>query len=120
MSRSFAATSRSWRSSGRSEALPSFEAAEPCYARTQQSLRARIRDIRGSDLPDDRQDVLVAAREKDIAAARLQEARSCYNAAVALANLGDIAKARPFAERAAAHPEMNSLAGQLLARLGPS
>jgi len=102
------------------EALPSFEAAEPCYARTQQSLRARIRDIRGSDLPDDRQDVLVAAREKDIAAARLQEARSCYNAAVALANLGDIAKARPFAERAAAHPEMNSLAGQLLARLGPS
>jgi tetratricopeptide (TPR) repeat protein len=102
------------------EAVPNFEAAEPCYARTQQALRARIKDIRGSDLPDDRQDVLVAAREKDIAAARLQEARSCYNAAVACANLGDAAKARPFGERALLHPETRALAEQLLARLGRS
>jgi tetratricopeptide (TPR) repeat protein len=102
------------------EAVPNFEKAEPCYARAQQSLRARIKDIRGSDLPDDRQDVLVAAKEKDIAAARLQEARSCYNAAVAYANLGDGAKARPAAERALLHPDMKALAEQLLARLGSS
>jgi tetratricopeptide (TPR) repeat protein len=102
------------------DAVPNFEKAEACYARAQQSLRARIKDIRGSDLPDDRQDVLVAAREKDIAAARLQEARSCYNAAVAYANLGDAAKARPFAERALTHPQMKPLAEQLLARLGAS
>jgi len=102
------------------EAVPDFEKAEPCYVRAQQALRARIKDIRGSDLPDDRQDVLVAAREKDIAAARLQEARSCYNAAVAYANLGDAAKARPFGERALLHPDTRALAEQLLARLGRS
>ncbi len=33
---------------------------------------------------------------------------------------GFIALARPFAQRALAHPEMKSLAEQLLARLGPS
>lgn len=102
------------------EAVPSFERAEPCYVRAADALRQRILDIRKSDLPDDRQDVLVAAKEKDIAAARLQEARSAYNAGVAWANLGDSARARPFADRAVAHPELKTLAGQLLARLGPS
>ena len=102
------------------DAVPSFERAEPCYVRAAAAIRQRIADIRKSDLPDDRQDVLVAAKEKDIAAARLQEARSAYNAGVAWANLGDTPRARPFAERAAAHPEMKTLAEQLLARLGPS
>ena len=102
------------------DAVPSFERAEPCYVRAATAIRQRIADIRKSDLPDDRQDVLVAAKEKDIAAARLQEARSAYNAGVAWANLGDAPRARPFAERAAAHPEMKTLADQLLARLGPS
>jgi tetratricopeptide (TPR) repeat protein len=102
------------------DAVPSFERAEPCYVRAAAALRQRIADIRASDIPDDRQDVLVAAKERDIAAAQLQEARSAYNAGVAWANLGDAARARPFAARAAAHPDMKSLAGQLLARLGPS
>jgi len=96
------------------EAEPNFEKAEPCYVRVQQSLRDRIKAVRGSDLPDDRQDVIVAAKEKDIAAARLQEARSCYNAAVAYANLGSAAQARPFAERAAAHPDLAKQARTLL------
>jgi tetratricopeptide (TPR) repeat protein len=102
------------------EAVPSFETAEPCYARAQNALRARIKDIRGSDLPDDRQDVLVAAKEKDIAAARLQEARSAYNAGVALANLGELQRARPFAERAATHPDLVAQANAILERIGKS
>jgi len=100
------------------EAAPLFERAEPCYALDENAVRQRIATIRASDLPDDRQDRLVAGKERDILKLRLQQARSCYNAAVAHANLGDAAKARPFAERAAAHPEMKSLAEQLLARLG--
>jgi tetratricopeptide (TPR) repeat protein len=102
------------------EAGPVFERAEPCYALDEKAVRQRIATIRASDLPDDRQDRLVAAKERDILKLRLQQARSCYNAAVAYANLGEAAKARPFAERAAMHPEMKSLADQLLARLGPS
>ena len=100
------------------DAVPNFEAAEPCYVLTGTALRKRILDIRKSDLPDDRQDVLVAAKEKDIAAARLQEARSAFNAGAALANLGDLEKARPCAERAAAHPELAAQAKTILDRSG--
>ncbi|MBP1635284.1 MAG: putative system TPR-repeat lipoprotein [Acidobacteria bacterium] len=100
------------------DAVPNFEAAEPCYVLTGTALRKRILDIRKSDLPDDRQDVLVAAKEKDIAAARLQEARSAFNAGAALANLGDLEKARPCAERAAAHPELAAQAKTILDRIG--
>jgi tetratricopeptide (TPR) repeat protein len=100
------------------EAEPSFEKAEPCYERAQRGLRERILEIRKSDLPDDRQDILVAAKEKDIAAARLQEARSAFNAGVAFANLGELEKARPFAERAAAHPDLAAQARALLDRIG--
>ena len=102
------------------EAGPLFERAEPCYALDEKAVRQRIATIRASDLPDDRQDRLVAAKERDILKVQLQQARACYNAAVAHANLGEPGKARPFALRALAHPEMKSLAEQLLARLGPS
>jgi len=102
------------------EAAPVFERAEPCYALDEKAVRQRIATIRASELPDDRQDRLVAAKERDILKIRLQQARSAYNAGVAWANLGDAARARPFAERAAAHPELKTLAEQLLARLGPS
>ena len=102
------------------EAAPFFERAEPCYALDEKAVRQRIATIRASDLPDDRQDRLVAAKERDILKVQLQQARACYNAAVAYANLGEPGKARPFALRAVAHPEMKSLAEQLLARLGPS
>jgi tetratricopeptide (TPR) repeat protein len=100
------------------EAAPNFEKAEPCYARARNTLKQAIDTIAASDLPDGRQARLIAAREKDIAAARLQEARSSYNAAVAYANLGDVAKARPCAERAAAHPDLAGLAKALLDRIG--
>jgi tetratricopeptide (TPR) repeat protein len=99
------------------EAVPFFERAEPCYALDEKAVRDRIAAIRASDLPDDRQDRLVAAKEKDILKVRLQQARSCFNAAVALANLGEVDKARPLAERAAAHPDLKDLVQPLLARL---
>jgi tetratricopeptide (TPR) repeat protein len=102
------------------EAAPVFERAEPCYALDEKAVRQRIATIRASELPDDRQDRLVAAKERDILKIRLQQARSAYNAGVAWANLGDSGRARPFAERCAAHPELKTLAEQLLARLGPS
>jgi tetratricopeptide (TPR) repeat protein len=102
------------------EAAPDFERAEPCYAGAQRELAKRIEMIRASDLPEARKARLVAARERDIAGARLQEARSSFNAAVACANLGDPEKARPFAERAAAHPELAAQAKALLERIGKS
>jgi predicted Zn-dependent protease len=102
------------------EAAPFFERAEPCYALDEKAVRQRIATIRASDLPDDRQDRLVAAKERDILKIRLQQARSCYNAAVAFANLGDSARAQPFAERAAAHPDLAPQARTLLERIGKS
>jgi tetratricopeptide (TPR) repeat protein len=99
------------------EAAPSFEKAEPCYGRTQRALRGRILEIRKSDLPEDRQDILVAAKEREIAAARLQEARSAFHAGAALANLGDLEKACPFAECAVTHPALAAQARALLDRI---
>jgi predicted Zn-dependent protease len=102
------------------EAAPDFERAEPCYAGAQRGLAARIEMIRSSDLPDDRKARLIAAKERDIASARLQESRSAFNAAVACANLGDPARALPFAERAAAHPGLAAQAKALVDRIGKS
>lgn len=99
------------------DASPDFEEAEPCYARAQRALAKRIEAIAASDLPDGRQARLIAAVERDIAAARLQEARSAFNAAAAHANLGALDKARPFAERASAHPGLADQAKALLARI---
>lgn len=99
------------------DASPDFEKAEPCYARAQRTLAGRIEAIAASDLPDGRQARLIAAVERDIAAARLQEARSAFNAAVAHANLGALDKAKPFAERAASHPGLADLAKALLDRI---
>jgi hypothetical protein len=100
------------------EAAPFFERAEPCYALDEKALRQRIEAIRASELPDDRQDRLVAAKERDILKVRLQQARSSYNAAVAYANVGDLDKARPLAERAAAHPDLAAQARTVLDRIG--
>jgi tetratricopeptide (TPR) repeat protein len=99
------------------EAAPLFERAEPCYVLDEKAVRQRIATIRASDLPGDRQDRLVAAKERDILKVRLQQARSCFNAAVAHANLGDLEKARPFAERAAVHPDLAAQAKALLDRI---
>jgi len=76
--------------------------------------------IRTSDLPEVRKARLMAAKERDIASARLQEARSAFNAAVAHANLGDTATARPFAERAAGHPDLATQAKAILERIAKS
>lgn len=99
------------------EAAPIFEKSEPCYAQDEAALRKRIADIQASDLPDERVDRLVAAKTRDIATVKLQQARSCFNAAVAYANLGDLQKARPLADRAAAHPDLKDAVQPLLARL---
>jgi tetratricopeptide (TPR) repeat protein len=102
------------------EAAPNFEKAEPCYAGAQREFAKRVEMIRTSDLPEVRKARLIAAKERDMASARLQEARSAFNAAVALANLGDLDKARPCAERAAAHPDLAAQARALLDRIGRS
>jgi hypothetical protein len=99
------------------EAATIFEKAEPCYALDEDALKKRIVEIQASELPDERKVRLVAAKERDIAALRLQQGRSAFNAAVALANQGLLDKARPFADRAAAHPELKELVQPLLTRL---
>jgi tetratricopeptide (TPR) repeat protein len=102
------------------EAAPIFEKAEPCYVRDEEALEKRVGEIRGSDLPEERKARLIAAKGRDKALVRLQQARACFNAAVALANLGDLDKARPFAERAAAHPDLAAQARALMDRIGKS
>jgi tetratricopeptide (TPR) repeat protein len=99
------------------EAATIFEKAEPCYALDEDALKKKIVEIQASELPDERKVRLVAAKERDIAVLRLQQGRSAFNAAVALANQGHLDKARPFADRAAAHPELKDLVQPLLARL---
>jgi tetratricopeptide (TPR) repeat protein len=99
------------------EAAPIFEKSEPCYVLDEQALKKRIVEIQASELPDERKVRLVAAKERDIATVKLQQARSCFNAAAAYVNLGDLAKARPLAERAATHPDLKDAVQPLLARL---
>jgi tetratricopeptide (TPR) repeat protein len=100
-----------------SEGAPVFEKAEPCFALDEGALRRRIEEIRVSQLPDERKARLTAAKERDILAVRLQQGRSAFNAAAAYLNLGEVAKARPLAERAAAHPALKELVAPLLTRL---
>jgi len=100
-----------------SEGAPVFEKAEPCYVENETAIRARIAEIRASELPDERKVRLIAAKEKDIVTVRLQQGRAAFNAAAAYVNLGDVAKARPLAQRAAAHPALKELVAPLLARL---
>jgi len=99
------------------EAAPIFEKACPCYASDEEALERRIGEIGASDLPEERKARLTAAKRRDITLVRLQQARAYYNAAVALVNLGEPAKARPLAERAAAHPDLAAQARALLDRL---
>ena len=76
-------------------------------ARREGRARSASTTIRTSDLPDERQD---APRRGQGAGHRLRVGCSRRVRASTppshYANLGDVAKARPFAERAAAHPEM--------------
>lgn len=99
------------------EAAPTFEKAEPCYVKDEDALEARIEEIRAADLPEERKIRLTSAKQRDILHVRLQQGRSAFNAAVAYANLGEVVKARPLAERAAAHPELKNLVEPLLARI---
>ncbi len=101
------------------EAAPNFETAEPCYASAQRRAPGAHQGRSGAPIcPTTGRTCLVAAKERDIAAARLQEARSAYNAGVALANLGELQRARPFAERAATHPDLVAQANAILERIG--
>ncbi len=102
------------------EAAPNFEKAEPCYEGARHALAKRMEMIANSDLPDARKARLLAAKEREMAGARLQEARSSFNAAVAHFNRGEGAAARPFAERAASHPALAEQAKALLDRIGKS
>ena len=99
------------------EAAPLFEAAVPCYAEDEKAARARIGEIAASDLPGARKVRMTAAKEREIAGHQAQQARAAFNAAVACANLGQLDKARPLAERAASHPDLRDPANALLARI---
>ena len=96
------------------DAAPNFERAGPCYGSARQALVKRKDMIAGSELPEARKARLLAAKDREIAGARLQEARSYFNAAAAHFNRGETGAARPFAERAATHPDLAPQARALL------
>ena len=102
------------------EGAERFSAAVPCYVSDEADARTRLEEIKTADLPDDRRARLAAAKEKQVDALQAQQARAAYNGAVAYANLGDKAKARPLAERAARHPDMADAAQKLLILLATS
>ncbi len=99
------------------EAAAAFAAAEPCYRNDEAGLRRRIQELDESDLPADRKARLIKAKEQQIAATLLQQARCAYNAAAACLNMNDAASARPFLDRAMAHPEFAAAAARLLDRI---
>lgn len=99
------------------EGAARFDAAAPCYAKDERTARERIDAIAASDLPAARKERLTAAKYAQIEGILAQQARSWFNAAAAYVNSGQPDKARPLAERAAAHPVMAEQARALLERL---
>jgi tetratricopeptide (TPR) repeat protein len=99
------------------ESAEAFAAAEPLYAKDEEALREKIKEIAASKLGDARKARLTTAKERQVAATRLQQARSAFSAAAGYFNIGDFAKAQPLAERAVAHPELAESARKLLERL---
>ncbi len=99
------------------ESAESFAAAEPLYANDADALRAKIKEIAESRLGEARKAKLIAAKERQIAATVLTQARSAFSAAAGYFNIGDFARAQPLAERAGEHPDVADSAKKLLDRL---
>jgi tetratricopeptide (TPR) repeat protein len=100
-----------------SAARAAFEAAAPCYRAAADLIRMQLAQLRrtldpGEELDDVERDYAMTIDE-NVAS----EARALFNVAYAHAQLGELAAALEFAQRAAGHGAMSARAEELIAAI---
>ncbi len=100
-----------------SEAAGYYETAAKIIGQRETEIESKIAEIRAAPLPEPRRAAMLARKEGQMRVTRATGATALYNAAVAWFNGGAPDKARPAAEKAAAHPQFKDKAAALLAKL---
>jgi tetratricopeptide (TPR) repeat protein len=94
-----------------------YEKAADVLAANEAALKLKIDEITASAMPETRRAKMIAKKESQLRISETVRATAYFNAAVALANAGQKAKARTLAERAAERPQFKDRVVELLEKL---
>jgi tetratricopeptide (TPR) repeat protein len=94
-----------------------YEKAAAVFEKNEAAAFAKIEEIKGSLLSDERKARLLAKKDQQLKIIQATKATACYYAALSLANAGQKEKALDLAERAALHPQFKERAGELIAQI---
>lgn len=94
-----------------------YETASKVVGDVENALRGKIAEIKAAPLTEDRRAAMLSKKESQLRVARATLALACYNAAAAWVNAGFKERARPWAEKAAAHPQFKDQAAALMAKI---
>ena len=94
-----------------------YEKAAAALTLNESSLEEKIAQLKAAPLDETRRARMMAKKEKALRVVQATRAMAFFNAAADWANAGLADKARPLAEKAAAHPQFKDKADDLLSRL---
>jgi hypothetical protein len=94
-----------------------YEAAAHSLDLQEAALGEKIAEIKGAPLGEARRAAMLAKKNAQLAVNRATRANACYNTAVSWFNAGASDKAKPAAEKAAAHPQFKDKAAALLGKM---
>ncbi|MCX6561566.1 MAG: tetratricopeptide repeat protein [Candidatus Aminicenantes bacterium] len=94
-----------------------YDLAAEVVGRNEAAIETKIAEIKAAPMAEDRRARMLKKKENQLLVTRVTRATAFYNAAASWLNLGRPDKARPAAERAAAHPQFKEKATALLARM---
>jgi tetratricopeptide (TPR) repeat protein len=99
------------------EAAGYYETASKVIGQRETEIEGKIAEIRAAPMVEPRRAAMLAKKELQLRVTQATRAAGCLNAAVAWFNGGAPEKARPAAEKAAAHPQFKDKALALLSKL---
>jgi len=99
------------------EAAGYFEKAAGILAANEGALKAKIEEIKSSNMPESRKAKMTAKKESQIRISEATRATAFYNAAASWVNGGQLDAARKAAGRAAEHPQLAAKAAELLEKI---
>ncbi len=100
-----------------SDAAGYYETASKVIGQREAEIEDKIAEIRAAPMAEPRRAAMLAKKEGQLRVTRATRATAYYDTAVAWFNAGAPGKAKPAAERAAAHPQFKDKAAVLLAKI---
>ncbi len=94
-----------------------YDLAAAVVGRNETGLEAKIAEIKAAPVSEERRARMLTKKEGQLRITRATRATAFYNAAASWFNAGQVDKARPAAEQAAAHPQFKERAEALLLRM---